>query len=351
MAKEQDQTQDNEETQHAEFVETKEQEAASTAAAVEKSKAFDKLIDEEGIAGEVPFEDDEPKETDTKDTDDAKADETDTGKGDDESEQQEDEEETASGTDATDTGESPISKDLAQKALDLGLTEEEVQELGSDEAVEKMVGIIESVMSEDEEKPAATEKPKAKATDEEESGLKFENEDDIDPELLKNIKAMEQRHQEEVSELRKTVDELKGGIEERERQEFVKRFDAMVEEQGLEFADVFGKGPTNDLGLRTKAFRNRDAVRGRMHALASAMTEDGQPMPPEKQLFDLAVNSLFKDKVETVKSARMVKKTAKHAKKARVGRAATKSAGSLTPHQKAVQTSKEFDAFIDASED
>lgn len=346
MAKEQDQTQDNEEIKDDAAVETKEEES-STAAAVKTSEAFDKLIDDEGIPGEVPFEDDEPKETDSNEKEDAKADDTDTGQADDDSEQKEESDE----KDATDTGESAISKDLAQKALDLGLTEEEVQELGSDEAVEKVVGIIESVMSEDEETPAATETPKAKATEEEESGLKFENEDDIDPELLKNIKAMEQRHREEVSELRKTVDELKGGIEERERQEFVKRFDAMVAEQGLEFADVFGKGPTNDLGLRTKAFRNRDAVRRRMYALASAMTEDGQAMPPEQQLFDLAVNSLFKDKVETVKSARMVKKTAKHAKKARVGRAATKSAGSLTPHQKAVQTSRDFDALIDTSED
>jgi hypothetical protein len=146
------------------------------------------------------------------------------------------------------------------------------------------------------------------------------------------------------------VNSLVSGIEAQGRREFVKRFDGMIDAQGLEFADTFGKGPTDNLGLRTKAFKNRDAVRGRMHALATAITADGQAMPDEQHLFDLAMTTLFKDKMETVKSARMHKKTTKRSKQARVGRAATRKTGSLTGLQKAYQTSKDFDEMIDTSE-
>jgi hypothetical protein len=357
MAKEQDQTQDIEEVQDAETVETTEEDT-STATAVKTSEDFDKLIDAEGIPGEVPFEDDKPKETDTdsEEKDDTKADDKDTGEGDDDSEQQEqDEDEKDEKKDATDTGESPISKELAQKAIDLGLSEEEVQQLGTEQSVKDMVDALEAVTSEDEEKPPATEKTAdktEKSEKEDDLGLKFEDEDDIDPELLKNIKALDARHktaQAKVEELTEKVNMLVGNIEERARREFVQRFDSMIENEGLELAQVFGKGKTDDLGLRTQAFKNRDAVRARMQMLAAASPVD-KPLPSEQELFDLATASLFKKQIETAKSARLAKKTKAHAKSARVGRAATRKTGSKTGLERAYQTSRDFDDLIDMSD-
>ena len=350
--KTEDQTQEVEETQDVETVETKKDDT-STAAAVKTSTDFDKLLDAEGV-DESPLEEDggETKDDD-KGKDDSKAEDKDSGQ------EKDDAEKTDTGKkDATDTGESPISKELAQKAIDLGLTEEQVGQLESDNSLAEMVTAIESVTS--VPTVAATETVAAKAVEskddepKDDSAIKFENEDDIDPELLENIKGMEQRRQsdrKEIEALKQTVNTLVGSIEATARAEFTARFDGMIAEQGIEFADTFGVGSTLKLDAQSKAFQNRNAIRARMVALGTAMSEGGELIPPEKQLFDLAVNSMFKDKVETVKSSRLSKKTAKYKKGGQIGRTSTKRTGSQMGYQRAVETSRNFDDLLDSSED
>jgi hypothetical protein len=350
MAKQADQTQQIEEDQ----VDTTEtQEDTSTATAVKTSEDFDKLLDEdEADVEETPSDQDDDSKSETEDKDDSEAEEETTG--------EEKAEEKEEDKDATDTGESPISKELAQKALDLGLSDEEVATFGSDEELEKTLGVIENVIADDEEAAgaqAATKSAEDKTEAEDTFEIKFENEDDIDPELLKNIKGMQAHYEGKIKELSEVgrlltakVDGLVGNIEQEAQQQFVKRFDNMIDEQGIEFADTFGKGSTNDLGRRSKAFKNRDAVRGRMHAIAKGMADTGQDIPDEKTLFDLSMRSLFKIKMDTVASARLHKKTSARGKQ-RIGRTATKKTGSLTGHQRAIETSRKFDELIDTTED
>ena len=338
MAKVQDQTQQTEE----DTTEVAETEGTDTSVdkAVKTSKAFDELLDKEGVEETPPDTD----EDETKETEDKAEEETgeDSDKGDDK-------------TKADD--ETKVSDELAKRAIDLGLTEEEIGQFDSDEELEKTVRIIESVVAEEDAAPQveSTQTPAKKKTEtEEDTGIKFENESDIDPEILKALRTVEQQNK----ELRETVGKLTSDIQQQQenrqaelQRQFVKRFDGMIDGLGLDFADVFGKGPLDDLSKRSQAYKNRDAVRGRMYALGMGFQAANEPVPDEKQLFDLAINSLHGEKVKRTQGLKLGEKTAKYAKSARVGRASTRKTGKLTGEQKAIQTSLEFDRLIDTSED
>jgi len=353
MAKEQDQTQQTEE-ENAEVVETKE-DTTSADKATKTSEDFDKLVDENPEDVEdTPSEDVETKDSkDSEDKDASEADAKDTGKDEDkDSDKGDDKDDDKS----KDDDEAKVSDELAKRAIDIGLTEEEIGQFESDEELEKTVKIIEGVVAEEdavEDKVDSTQTPSQKKT-EEDAGIKFENEGDIDPELLKGIRSLEQQNK----ELRETVDKLASNVQQEQEarqqeqnRQFIKRMDGMVDKLGLDFADVFGKGSLNDLSKRSQAYKNRDAVRGRMYALGMGFQVAKEAVPDEQQLFDLAINSLHGDKVKIVDGLKLGKKTTKHAKSARVSRAATKKTGKLTGDQQAIKRIVEFYRFLNTSED
>lgn len=343
MAKDQTQQTEDDTTAAAEAKED------TTAAdkAVKTSEDFDKFVDAnpEDVE-ETPPEEQDDKLKDSKDSetkDDSEPDDKDTGKEDDKDSDKDDEDK----KDDTDTGESNLSKEIVKKAFDLGLSDEEIEKFENDAELQKYLDLIESVMSEEDEKIDSTQKTDDTKTEDDKSKIKFEKEDEIDPEIVKGFRFLEQQNK----ELRDKVDGLVGGIEQQRNAEFTKRFDGYVNGLGKEFADTFGIGSTNDLGKRSMAFKNRDAVRGRMRAFFKGMLDESQEIPDEKQLFDIALTSLHKKKMETVKGLRSSKKNAKYAKGAHVGRSATKKTGKMTGDQKAIATSKEFDELIDTTED
>lgn len=346
MSKENDQTQDNQEDTTA-VVEEQVPEAA-----MKTSEDFDKKLDEEGVEDTPPSAESDDKSEDTDSADDKDAGQEDTTGADDKGED-----------DATEQADEPkVSEAISKRALDIGLTQEEIATFSNDADLEKTVSILESVVSEPDETADAettgSDTGKADEKAEDESVLKFENEDDIDPELLKNIKSMESHYKdkldkqaEQIDTLSKQVNEIVGQRQSEERQAFVGRFDKMIDDLGLEWADTFGKGKTTELGKRSPAYKARDTVRARMHAFGKGLVDSGQELPEESQLFSLAINSLYGDKAKTIAGARSQQKASAHTKGARVGRAASKKSGKASPHARAVETSRKFDDLIDMSED
>ena len=370
MGKEQDQT---EKTTEEKTVDTTETKDTSLEAAVDTSKDFDKLLDEADGVEETPPEDtpnkdDKAKDTkakevkskakDTKAKDDSKADDKDSGEEEDEArEKTDDKTEDKAGDKAGE--ESPFSEDLTKRATDIGLTEEEIAQFEDEADLEAMVKKIEDVVEEAHEQesgsqtPAAPDKSKDKSKDDnagDDSIVKFKDEDDIDPEILANMKAIEKKYNDEVKALRQEVADMKSGVQKQQQAQFTKRFDGMIDKLGLEFVDVFGRGSLNDLGRRSQAFKNRDAVRARMYAFAKGLADSGQELPDEQTLFDLAVNTLHGKKLNAVKSLLIKPKTDARSKQ-RIGRAAAGKDKPPTGDDAAIQTSKDFDALIDSAED
>jgi hypothetical protein len=376
MAKEQDQSQTTEEEktveQLAEEAALNEEEIA-IATATKTSEEFDKRLDEDGVADETPSDskdkggDDKgsaAKKDDATEKDDSKA------EGDDKDSAPTKEEDGK--VDVKDDGKSTelkIDKALAQRGRDIGLLDEEMSAYSSEKDLEQTINIVESIARESAEqdstaqqtaqKPDKTSDTKKDDDGEAEKGFKleFKDEAEIDPEILKNMKGMQSHYegllkksQEEVKALRGQVEGTVGKINQEETTRFMGRFDGMVKELGQDFADTFGEGATDDLSKRSSAHKNRSAVLGRMYAFANGLSEAGQTIPDEQQLFEIAVNSLHGQKMKNTSGARMKKKTDERSKQA-LGRAATRRTGSLTPDQKALETSKKFDNLIDTTED
>ena len=337
MAKEQDQTQQTDDKTAG--VAEKKEDTSAVDAAVKTSEDFDKMLDAEGVEETPPEGDDKSKDDkDSSTKDEAKADDKDTG------DKEKDVKE------ADDAGETKVTE-LEQKALDYGLTEEEIEAFEDEAALKEYVDVLDKVMSDDKEDAGAQADSKvkadAKADDikKDETGIKFADEDDIDPELLKGIRSLEQSNK----ELREKLETVVGGLQQQQQSQFIKRFDGLIAGLGKEFADTFGIGSFNDLGERSAAYRNRQAVGRRMQAFGKGMVDQGLDLPDEQELFDLAVNSLHKKKIETVKGLRLGAKTTARSKQ-RLGRSATRKTGNLTGEQKAVETSRKFDELIDTSE-
>lgn len=322
----------------------------SHAKAVKTSENFDKKLAEEGVEDDTPPapKADKSKEDKKSQTEEEpEADAQDSGKDKSKAEEQ---------VPAEPKGdELNVSEKLAKEAVDLGLTPEEVAEFKSDDELTKTLNIIKSVLADTEEAPAGSQQqvpPDKKAKDESvpDTDLKFENEDEIDPGLLKGIKAMQKHYEAQIKTLSEKVDAMQSNVTQERQAQFVKRFDDMIDKMGIEFAEVFGKGSTKDLSRRSMAFKNRDAVRMHMYAYAKGLTEAGLPLPDEQGLFNVALHSLNGEKLKAVEGLRSSRKADAYAKGTRAGRPATRQAARLNPMQKAIETSKEFDDLIDTSE-
>jgi len=378
MAKEEDQTQTTEEEVKTEAeiaAEAAEQEAVkeeetATAAAVKTSTDFDKKLDEEGVEAE-----DTPASSKTgSDEDTSAADKGDTTKeadskatGDDKDSAAADED--TSKKDAAEDAASQkdeglkVSEELAQKGRDIGLLDEEMAGYASEADLEHTINILHAVAIEPEaqapaaQQPAQTPAKTAEKADKDGNGdgfeLEFKDEADIDPEILANFKGLNKAlvdSRAENKSLREQVEGMTANTNQQAAEQFMERFDGMVEKLPDDMTKTLGKGSTNTLSTRSSAHMNRVAVRKTMLAIGTGFESTGQRVPNEQRLFDLAVHSLHGKQMQISAGARMKTKTDKRSKQA-IGRPATRRAGSLTPQQKAVETSKKFDDLIDTAED
>lgn len=342
--------------------------AKADAAAVKTSKDFDAKIDAEGVedagdddlvpAKDKPGDDDSADKKDADDTDDSKPEGDDKDSADD----KDDDQTPAADDDKSKESESKVSDEFRQKGRDVGMTDEEIDEFPDDESIERTIRIFENVIrddsSEGDVKPGQAQTPAADASKSPEKGddktpgfdLKFKNEDEIDPEILANMKAMDEHYKGQIQALSERVEGLLGQLQQQQVEKFMGRFDEHIEKLGSEFTDVFGKGKTLDLSTRSLGRRNRDTLRKRMYAFAKGLADAGETVPSEDQLFDTALNSLHGKKVMAVQGLRSQKAMKKRGSQ-RLGRAATKPTGKATPDERAIETSKKFDDLIDTSED
>jgi len=365
MAKEQDQTQTNDDDK-TEVTTVPDavvkDEKITTAAAVKTSTDFDKKMDEEGVEGEESEPDSSAKASAKVGDEDtagkgkgAKADKGAKAKGDDQDAAGD--EDAAAKADADKGDEPTFSKEILQRAADLGVNPEEISLHKDEDGLRATLDIMDKVVADmnAEEQDTTTQQPagtKDKTAEVKDDGFKltFKNEAEIDPELLANIKGMQKHYDDQTKALRDELKAVTGNIQQRQQAEFMARFDGMVTALGEDFTDTFGTGPSQELSNRTNAARNRVAVRTRMYAFAKGLNDAGERVPDEQQLFDMAVNSLHGQKMKTIAGQRMQDKTTARAKGA-IGRPAPRRTGNLTPIQKATETSKKFDDLINTSED
>jgi len=337
MAK--NQTQNDDDQTQDQIIDTKEDDAA-TATAVKTSEDFDAKLDSEGIDEALP-EDDETKSDEDKDTD-SETDDTGTAEDKDAGgDETEDKDEDKGDDDA-------LSQNLVDQAIDIGLKMDEISLHKNDAELERTIDILSGINITRRTSPdnQAQTPEKKDAKDKDDEGIKFEDEEAIDPDILKAIRGIEKQNK----DLRQIVDRLTGSIEQRNQDEFEQRFDGMIKDLGTDFEGVFGEGSTKDLNKNSGAFRNRRAMSRRMYAIAKGYTDTGLNIPTEKDLFETALFALHRKKMNNVRSQDIARKTDKQ-KGAKAGKPASSRTGKPpTGIQKAIHTSREFDKLIDTSE-
>ena len=365
-------TEDEVKTEETLAAEAAEQEAVkeeetATAAAVKTSTDFDKKVDAEGVEDDTP-----PADESGSEEDDAAAKTGEAAKKDDKKAVGEEEDTAATEDqtgkagaekDATSDEGLKVSEELAQKGRDIGLLDEEIAGFENEAALEYTISLLQKVAQEPEPQAAAAQQPATKPAKAAEKAtkddngdgfeLKFKDEADIDPEILANFKGLNKALVDSRAENKSLREEVEGMTTRTNRQEadrFMVRFDGMVDKLGDDMTDTLGKGATNTLSTRSGAHRNRTAIRKNMLAIGTGFADTGQDIPSEQRLFDLSVHSLHGEQMKKQSGARMKGKTDKRSKQA-IGRPATRRTGSLTPDQKAVETSKKFDDLVDTAED
>lgn len=349
MAKKKDQTPETEDQPTAEQIAEQEaqdkEDARADEAAAKVSEDFDALIDAEDVE-ETPSEgDDEPQE-ETHEADDDVEETPSEDKGDDEQ----------GDDDLT------ISSELHKRAADVGITEDEIAGFSDESDLERSVGIMESIAREQRDKEAAQEasgpaKPgKDEVGDEQKPADKapeFENEDELDPVILKHLKAQNQKIA-EFEEREKTRDAKLQDREDKDKarreNDALEQFDKRIAGLDKSFVETFGEGATNKMSARSLQHKNRMALGRHLTALGTAMVEAGTELPTSDRLFEMSLHNVFQKQVEAVQGGKLHAKTTKRSRQ-RIGRGSTKKTGTMTRQQSAVQVSEAFDELIDASEE
>jgi hypothetical protein len=239
---------------------------------------------------------------------------------------------------------------------------EEIAQFKDDADIERSIEIMENIVKDDEQseqqspaKPAAKPESKKEGDDQQAadpSVLVIENEDELDPAIVKTMKAQHKKNYE--LEQRLNAQDAKIGAEEQRLKEerekvAMSRFDEKIEALGKEYYDTFGKGNTLAMSKRSTARKNRNKLGRHFTALGKAMLETGQEVTAD-ELFDMALRNVFFKKVQSVNGGKIYTKTSRRARQ-QISRASAKQTGRQTRQQQAVAVSEEFDELMDASED
>ncbi len=382
MAKDQSQTDtevidDDSEDALADKSQTVEQDAKvddENEEAVAASDEFDKLMDE--TDKEEQQEEEEKKEQtgeEKKDTADKSSEEkkdTAEGKGEDKGDDKEGDK-TADGKKSDEeTDDSVLSDELLTKAVKFGFSLQEARAFKSAKALSSSLGLVERALtvaseskSGDDKKDTGDKKtedaPGFKPFEAKPFELKFENEDEIDPELLTAIRGMNEHHKsqidamnahnaEQFKSITDSVKSVTANMASQSNQNFEKTFDSMVSGLGKNFETELGKGGFTSLAKDSTQLVNRQKVVNAMDAIDAVRVQSKQSQLAEQEVFNQAVAIVFADKANKIKTEKIATKLTARSKQA-ISRPGGQK-GKESSDDKALQTSKEFDDLIDEEE-
>jgi len=229
-------------------------------------------------------------------------------------------------------------KALLDRAGKAGLTEAQVKSFSSKEDLEAAVGILESRHPEKEaEKKVVEDKPY-------DCGL---DPDVYDKGLIEAVNKMGNDFKAELKALKDENAALKTNVDtfsERDKQKAAAEHTDWFDEQlaGLDgFDDVFGKGTYEDVNKGSNEFKNRKALDQEMWTIAAGYEATGRKVPVKAELFKMALNMKFPEKIKGAVVAEAGKKLSKRASQ-NLGRGSGKEAPT-TSIEKANQVNKDFD--------
>lgn len=176
--------------------------------------------------------------------------------------------------------------ELAERAAAVGLTDSDIEDLGTVESLERTLRILEGRQNEPEEV--------------EKMSLDLDN---IPDEMRPVIEQMDAHYRERIEGLEAQLGQYNTFLDNQAEKEVVSEFDSFVSDLGPGFESLLGTGSTESLAGDSGEFARRVQVLEEMNILASGYEASGKAVPDEKILFTRALNSLFAEQVAEAKNA------------------------------------------------
>ena len=178
-------------------------------------------------------------------------------------------------------------EDLAVRAAEVGLTESDIEDLGTVEALERTVRILEGRGAGSEERQQV-------------EGIDLDN---VPDELKPVLEQMDKQYRARIEGLESQLGQYNSFLDNQAEKAVVNEFDSFVSDLGPGFESLLGTGSTESLSDDSGALTRRVQVLEEMNVLANGYEAAGRAVPDEQTLFTRALNGLFADDVAAAKQA------------------------------------------------
>jgi len=192
--------------------------------------------------------------------------------------------------------EDPEVEDLLQAALDVGLEPDDIDQLGSMEAIQNYIDIAQRQMNEVE------------ADEEEERpdfSLDYELPEGTPDEVKVAVEGLVGKLEEKLANFERVFGDFENMQESAQIEQTEAQFDQMIEEVGDGFSGLFGSGPTEELSDDSQFLENRVLLIEEMNALAAGYEASGREVPAEDVLMRKALASAFTEDRDEIQAAQM----------------------------------------------
>ena len=180
--------------------------------------------------------------------------------------------------------ENPEVEDLMQAALDVGLEPDDIDQLGSIEAIQNYIDIAQRQMKE-VEADKEEERP--------DFSLDYELPENTPDNVKEAVEGLVSKLEEKLAGFERVFGEFEDIQESAQIEQSEAQFDQMIEDVGSNFSGLFGSGPTEELADDSPYLENRVLLIEEMNALAAGYEAQGRDVPDEGVLMQKAIASAF----------------------------------------------------------
>ena len=221
---------------------------------------------------------------------------------------------------------------LTERATAVGLDEEDIKKLGSVEALERTILILEARQkTEAEEVKEVQEEPEDTKTD-------FA---DVPDELRPALEQITKAYEERIKALESQLGQYNEYVGNQAEKAYKSEFDGFVGNLGSDYESLFGTGSTENLRNGSTELSNRVQVLEEMNTLAAGYEATGREVPDEQSLFNKALSSVFGDELMSIKQASRESQIAERRSKF-VGRPSQRHGKQKSPEAAAIASVRQY---------
>ena len=210
-------------------------------------------------------------------------------------------------TDEGQAASAELDAGLIERAVSLGISEDDAKAMGSNQALETMVTVVANKYAETTQ-ANTTQTVQAQETTvvDNDSVIAVEiNEDEVDESVVASFRSLEKQANEKIKALEAQVKAMNDGMAQSKSnsnaRNTIQAIDPLFDSMKDEFPEVFGGKSTLELRSGSTHRSNREKVIKRMMQIHNGMVASGDKPLNGDALFRESVNGLFADKKVSVK--------------------------------------------------